>query len=371
MHVLNAHRPSPPGLPLGEGVDTIGLLWAQELKKRQIEQQRKQAAKDIRLSAYTAEADLNVSVAWSIQSSVAQMSCAGQERDCSSPDVAACILTKACPSVCMAFTMRWAVLTRSAAMSVQLKVKKAREFLQKGNRVRVMVAFPGRRGFEDAKRMLATLVEQVYLAGLFRQMSMVWLLSGLRLKKCSCSRWPWSTVRTIVTCQGTSVVPRQRLHVDLVWLQGSALEGAELCMCYDRRWATRRCSLSGHRTTRCQRTSSSSTWRLPRRQRQRRQQRRRHKCQRSRRWSRRAVRRWPRLHREHATALAALRSLREADGIMASVASPNRAMTNAEASVQPWYQCSCEHRVRPAVGYIGARLVCCLKAGRLSDSTSG
>jgi len=55
----------------------------------------------------------------------------------------------------------FAALTLPAAMSAQLKVKKAREFLQKGNRVRVMVAFPGRRGFEDAKRMLATLVEQV------------------------------------------------------------------------------------------------------------------------------------------------------------------------------------------------------------------
>ena len=48
----------------------------------------------------------------------------------------------------------------AAVMCLQLKVKKAREFLQKGNRVRVMVAFPGRRGFEDAKSMLATLVEQ-------------------------------------------------------------------------------------------------------------------------------------------------------------------------------------------------------------------
>ena len=45
-----------------------------------------------------------------------------------------------------------------------MKVKKALEFLQKGNRVRVMVAFPGRRGFEDAKRMLATLVDQVPVA---------------------------------------------------------------------------------------------------------------------------------------------------------------------------------------------------------------
>ena len=33
----------------------------QELKKKQIEQQRKHAAKDVRLSAYTAEADLKVS----------------------------------------------------------------------------------------------------------------------------------------------------------------------------------------------------------------------------------------------------------------------------------------------------------------------
>ena len=48
----------------------------------------------------------------------------------------------------------------------QLKVKKALEFLQRGNRVRVMVAFPGRRGFEDAKRMLATLVDQVPPRGL-------------------------------------------------------------------------------------------------------------------------------------------------------------------------------------------------------------
>ena len=32
----------------------------QELKKKQFEQQRKQAAKDVRLSAYTAEADLKV-----------------------------------------------------------------------------------------------------------------------------------------------------------------------------------------------------------------------------------------------------------------------------------------------------------------------
>ncbi len=38
------------------------LPCGQELKKKQSEQQRKQAAKDIRLSAYTAEADLNVSL---------------------------------------------------------------------------------------------------------------------------------------------------------------------------------------------------------------------------------------------------------------------------------------------------------------------
>ncbi len=55
---------------------------------------------------------------------------------------------------------------------MQLKVKKAREFLQKGNRVRVMVAFPGRRGFEDAKRMLATLVEQVTRSASYGQRRM-------------------------------------------------------------------------------------------------------------------------------------------------------------------------------------------------------
>ena len=46
-------------------------------------------------------------------------------------------------------------------MPSQLKIKRAVEFLQKGHRVRVMVAFPGRRGFDDAKRMLATLVDEV------------------------------------------------------------------------------------------------------------------------------------------------------------------------------------------------------------------
>ena len=39
------------------------MLCEQELKKKQFEQQRKQAAKDIRLSAYTAEADLKVGIA--------------------------------------------------------------------------------------------------------------------------------------------------------------------------------------------------------------------------------------------------------------------------------------------------------------------
>ena len=45
--------------------------------------------------------------------------------------------------------------------SSQLKTKQALEFLRKGHRVRVMVAFPGRRGFDDAKRMMATLVSEV------------------------------------------------------------------------------------------------------------------------------------------------------------------------------------------------------------------
>lgn len=49
------------GVPMEEEVGRLLLCFcAQELKKKQFEQQRKQAAKDIRLSAYTAEADLKV-----------------------------------------------------------------------------------------------------------------------------------------------------------------------------------------------------------------------------------------------------------------------------------------------------------------------
>ena len=110
-----------------------------------------------------------MSLAWPAASLGHKGLCAGKQRAvlvqtqkyaCNGEDVppfsVGCMLRTIC-----GITIRRATLTRSAAMSAQLKVKKAREFLQKGNRVRVVVAFPGRRGFEDAKRMLATLVEQV------------------------------------------------------------------------------------------------------------------------------------------------------------------------------------------------------------------
>ena len=50
-----------PALLYNNTVSRSVLPCWQELKKKLFEQQRKQAAKDIRLSAYTAEADLNVS----------------------------------------------------------------------------------------------------------------------------------------------------------------------------------------------------------------------------------------------------------------------------------------------------------------------